>query len=121
VSELSSILEDPDTAVINGSRAPQLFWRAGARNRVRVINITPDDILGVSLVARDAAVKWRPLTKDGAPVAESESVVVPAKLRIAVGETYDFEYDAPPGRQTLWLEVKTSSGKWMSQARVLVK
>jgi manganese oxidase len=121
VSEVSSILEDPDTAVMNGVRAPQLSWRAGVRNRVRLINITPDDILGVSLATRDAPVIWRPLTKDGAPVPETEAQALPAKVRIAVGETYDFEYDAPPTRHTLWLEVKTGGGKWMSQARVIVK
>jgi hypothetical protein len=42
-------------------------------------------------------------------------------VRIAVGETYDFEYDAPPARATLWLEVRTSGGRWQSQARVLVR
>ena len=86
-----------------------------------MINITPDDILGVSLLARDTPVTWRPLTKDGAPVPALEAQPMSAKLRIAVGETYDFEYDAPPGRATLWLEVRTSGGKWQSQARVTVK
>jgi manganese oxidase len=120
-SEASSIREDAESLVVNGERAPQLVWRAGVRNRVRVINITPDDIVAVSLVARDTPVTWRPLTKDGAPVPEAEARPIPAKVRIAVGETYDFEYDAPAGRATLWLDVRTSGGKWLSQARVIVK
>jgi manganese oxidase len=121
VTEASSLLEEAESAVVNGARAAQLSWRAGARNRIRVINITPDDILGVSLLVRDTPVTWRPLTKDGVPVAALEAQPISAKLRIGVGETYDFEYDAPPGRATLWLEVRTSGGKWQSQARVTVK
>ncbi len=121
VTEASSLLEEAESAVVNGARAAQLSWRAGARNRIRVINITPDDILGVSLLVRDTPVTWRPLTKDGVPVPAPEAQPMSAKLRIAVGETYDFEYDAPPGRATLWLEVRTSGGKWQSQARVIVK
>ncbi len=45
----------------------------------------------------------------------------PARQTIGVGETYDFEYDAPAGRQNLWLEVRTPGGKWQSQAHVIVK
>jgi FtsP/CotA-like multicopper oxidase with cupredoxin domain len=120
-TEISAPLEDAESAVVNGERSPQLVWRAGARNRVRVINITPDDIFAVSLMTRDTPVTWRALTKDGAPVPDAEAQPGPAKVKIAVGETYDFEYDAPPGRATLWLDVRTSSGRWQSQARVLVK
>jgi manganese oxidase len=121
VSETASVLQDAGSAVVNGERAAQLSLRAGARNRIRVVNITPDDILAVSLVARDTPVTWRPLTKDGAPVPDTEAQPGPARVRIAVGETYDFEYDAPPGRATLWLDVRTTGGKWQSQARVVVK
>jgi hypothetical protein len=120
-TQLSSILEDAETAVINGRRAPQLAWRAGARHRVRLVNITPDDVLTVSLIARDRPATWRPLTKDGAPVPATEAQPAPATIRIAVGETYDFEYEAPSVPATLWLEVRTGSGKWQSQARVVVK
>ena len=121
VTQTTSVLEDPATAVMNGARSPQLTWRAGTRNRIRLINITPDDILNVSLVARDTPVTWRPLTKDGAPVPEGEAQPVPAKVRIAVGETFDFEYDAPKSRSTLWLDVRASAGKWLSQGRIIVK
>jgi FtsP/CotA-like multicopper oxidase with cupredoxin domain len=121
VTEAASVLQDAASAVVNGARDPQLVWRAGARNRIRVINITPDDILAVTLRAQDAPVFWRPLTKDGAPVPAGASEPVAAKLRIAVGETYDFEYDAPAGRSVLWLDVMTTGGKWQSQARVIVK
>jgi manganese oxidase len=120
-SEASSLLEDAETAVVNGERSPQVVLRAGVRNRIRVINITPDDTFNVALVARDTPVTWQPLSKDGAPVPEAEVKPVSAKLRIAVGETYDFGFDAPAGRATLWLEVRTSGGRWQAQGRVIVK
>lgn len=120
-SEASSILEDAGSVEVNGARAPRWTWRAGARHRVRVINITPDDILNVSLLSRDTPVTWRPLTKDGAPISGAGAQPVPATLRIAVGETYDFEYEAPLGRTSLWLDVRASSGKWQAQGQVIVK
>jgi FtsP/CotA-like multicopper oxidase with cupredoxin domain len=120
-TEVSAPLEDAASVEVNGQRLAVLTWRAGARNRVRLINITPDDIFNVALLARDTPVTWKPVTKDGAPVPEAESKPGPAKVRIAVGETYDFEFEAPPGRATLWLDVRTPSGRWQSQAKVLVK
>ena len=107
-------------AVVNGARDPQFVWKAGARHRIRIINITPGDILTVSLQGADGPVHWQPLTKDGAPVAADLRAPAPARQIIAVGETYDFEYQ-PPSRQTLWLEVKTPGGRWQVQGRVIVK
>jgi FtsP/CotA-like multicopper oxidase with cupredoxin domain len=120
-TDAAGILEEASSAVINGERAPRWIWGTGTRHRIRVINITPDDVLQVSLVAREAVVSWVPLTKDGAPVAAAEGLPVPAQLRIAVGETYDFAYDAPPGRATLWLEVRSASGRWQAQGRITVR
>ena len=64
---------------------------------------------------------WKPVAKDGAPLPAAESVAVLARQIIAVGETYDFEYEAPEGRRTAWLEVRTMSGKWQAQARVITR
>jgi FtsP/CotA-like multicopper oxidase with cupredoxin domain len=117
----SSVLTDPDSVLLNGERTPRWTWSSGRRHRLRFINITADDILTVSLVQRDAPVTWRPLTKDGATVSTEEKQTLPAKVTIAVGETYDFEFDAPAGRATLWLEVRSTSGKWQAQGQVIVK
>lgn len=54
----------------------------------------------------------RILTKD-------QSVAVPARQIIAVGETYSFEYEATAGRKTAWLEARTTGGKWQVQAHVI--
>ena len=90
-------------------------------HRIRFINITPDDILAVSLRKGVAPVTWRPVTKDGVPLPAVDGTPVPATATIAVGETYDFEYEAPSGRALLWLDVRATSGKWQAQGQVVVR
>ena len=107
--------------VINNERQPEFVWKAGARHRIRLINITPNEILSVSLQTNDGPVTWHPITKDGAPVPPDRCTPGPAKQIIGVGETYDFEYRAPAHRQVLWLEVRTPGGKWYAQGRVIVR
>jgi FtsP/CotA-like multicopper oxidase with cupredoxin domain len=120
-SQELSVLTDPASVVINGTRAPRLVWKAGARHRVRLINITPDDIFNVTLQMSEGPATWRPITKDGAPLPAAQSVAGPARQLIAVGETYDFEFQAPEGRKTAWLEVRTTGGKWQAQGQVIIK
>jgi FtsP/CotA-like multicopper oxidase with cupredoxin domain len=107
--------------VINGQRAPRVVWKAGAWHRIRLINITPNDILSVTLQTSEGPIDWRPLTKDGAPVSADRCRPGPANQIIGVGETYDFEYQAPPGRQSLWLEVRSRGGLWQAQGHVIVR
>ena len=107
--------------MLNGDRQPTFVWKAGARHRVRLINITTDDIVTVSLQTTDGPVTWRPLTKDGASLPPDRCGPGPARQTIAVGETYDFEVQAPAGRQNLWLEVRSTGGKWHAQGQVIVK
>ena len=108
-------------AVINNAANPNFVWKAGTRHRIRVINITQDEILSIALQTPDGPVTWRPLTKDGAPLPPERCAPGPAKQVIAVGETYDFEYDAPPGRRNLWLEMRTPGGRWQAQGNVIFK
>jgi FtsP/CotA-like multicopper oxidase with cupredoxin domain len=108
-------------AVLNGDRNPRFVLKAGTRHRVRLINITPDDVFVVSLQASDGPVKWRPLTKDGEPLPADQCEQRAAKQMIAVGETYDFEYEAPAGRKTLWLNVQGIGGSWQVQGQVIIK
>lgn len=120
-SEASAILQDASSLVVNGERAPRWHWKAGTRHRIRVVNITPDDLLSVVLREGDAPAAWRLVAKDGMTVPIADGPEAPAQARVAVGETYDFEYDAPLGRGTLWLDVRSTSGKWQAQAQVLVR
>jgi FtsP/CotA-like multicopper oxidase with cupredoxin domain len=117
----ASIVEDPESTVINGERSPRFTWRSGSTHRIRLINITPDDIFTVAIAGGSAAPAWQPLTKDGAPVPDGDAGRGPATVRIAVGETYDFLIDTPAGRANWWLEVRTSSGRWQAQARITVR
>jgi FtsP/CotA-like multicopper oxidase with cupredoxin domain len=107
--------------VVNGAVNPQFVWKAGARHRIRLLNITPDDILTMTLQSGDALAMWRPLTKDGAPVPPDRDAPVPARQIVGVGETYDFEFEAPPGRRTVWFEVRSPAGRWLSQGRIIIK
>jgi len=120
-SEAPAILSDPESVVLNGEQAPRFVWKAGQRHRLRLINITPDDTFSVALQTADGPVMWKLLTKDGAHVPEADSAPGPARQTIAVGETYDFEYEAPPGRKTAWLEVRSTSGKWLVQGQVTIR
>jgi Putative multicopper oxidases len=119
-SEAANILQDAASVVSNGQLEPRFVWKAATKHRVRLINITPDDIFNVSLQTAEAPVMWTPITKDGALLPAAESKLVPARQTIAVGETYDFEY-VTAGRKTVWLEVRTTSGKWQAQGEVIVK
>jgi hypothetical protein len=47
-------------------------------------------------------VPWRAIAKDGADLPPSQATKRPAQQVIAVGETYDFEFEAPgPGEYRL--------------------
>jgi FtsP/CotA-like multicopper oxidase with cupredoxin domain len=120
-SEKLSILGDPASVVMNGERAPRFVWKAGSRHRVRLINITPDDIFNVTLQTAEGPAQWTPVAKDGAPLPAGEAVAVPARQTIAVGETYDFEYQAPAARKNAWLEVRSTGGRWQVQGLVIIK
>jgi len=106
--------------VINGERSPQFIWGAGQRHRLRLINITPDDIFSVSLESTDGPVPWVAVAKDGAALTPAGAAGT-ARQTIAVGETYDFEYTAAAGRQSLWINVRTPAGKWQAQGHIIIK
>jgi FtsP/CotA-like multicopper oxidase with cupredoxin domain len=116
-----SVLGDPASVVMNGERAPRFVWKAGTRHRVRLINITPDDIFNVTLQTADGPAQWTPVAKDGAPLPAAEIVAGPARQTIAVGETYEFDYEAAPGRKNAWLEVRSTGGRWQVQGLVILK
>jgi FtsP/CotA-like multicopper oxidase with cupredoxin domain len=120
-SDAQSILITPESVVMNGERSPRFVWKGGVTHRVRLINITTDDIFAVSLRAGGSLASWTPLAKDGAPLPAAATTARPAEQVIAVGETYDFEFEAPPQRGTAWLEVRTTGGKWLVQGQVIVK
>jgi FtsP/CotA-like multicopper oxidase with cupredoxin domain len=89
---------------LNGSRSPAMdSLRAGRTYRFRIINIVPENPpVEVRLTRGADSIMWRPVAKDGADLPERQRTPEPARLTIAVGETYDFELRADgPGDLTL--------------------
>ena len=107
--------------VINGQSAPQAVWKAGTRHRIRLINITPNDIVAVSLRTNAAPVTWRPLAKDGAPLPADRSA--PSLRRRSSGSArHTTSNTRRPGdvRRCGW-RCAAPAGKWLAQGHVIVK
>jgi FtsP/CotA-like multicopper oxidase with cupredoxin domain len=95
----------PPGVEINRSTKPaRLMVKAGIRHRFRIINITPNFTLTVSLRGESGPVQWRAIAKDGADLPPNQATKRAATLTIGVGETYDFEYE-PDGPGDLRLDV----------------
>jgi FtsP/CotA-like multicopper oxidase with cupredoxin domain len=65
--------------VLNGQREPQVAWQAGARHRVRLINITPGDIFSATLQTSEGPVTWRPLDQGRRADAGRQRAAAPRK------------------------------------------
>ncbi len=88
----------PISGLLNGSPQPTtLHWQAGKSYRVRLINISSAMVGSFSVTGKDSPVQWRARAKDGADLPAGQAALQDAKLTIAPGETYDFEYQ--PGHQ----------------------
>jgi hypothetical protein len=116
--------------VINGRSAPvpalppgptPTVLRAGARNRLRLINITPASF-ALTFVLTDgfAPVQWMPLAKDGADLPQSQRRRREARQLVSVGETYEFEIQ-PALNKPLWLELRRGNGEWVAQVLLVAR
>ena len=118
-------LPQPDEPiVINGETRPRpLVLKAGVPNRVRFINITPDNVaFTVQLLARFDPVQWTLVGKDGMATPTATRKPQLARQLVTVGETYDFELS--PAAATdgpLWMELRRGSGELMKQWAVRVR
>jgi FtsP/CotA-like multicopper oxidase with cupredoxin domain len=92
--------------LLNGSTHPEpIELRVGTNYRFRFINIMPyNPPLAISLLSGDAPVSWRALAKDGADLPPRHATTRPARQVIAVGETYDFEFQ-PQSTGELHLDI----------------
>ena len=90
---------DPtDAPILNGSTAPPpLTLHAGKPYRIRLMNITLDTPFAeVWLTAGDgAAVRWKPLAKDGFDRPAWQRIPTLSRQRVSIGETYDFRVTFP--------------------------
>jgi FtsP/CotA-like multicopper oxidase with cupredoxin domain len=101
---------------LNGSRSPTMAsLRAGRTYRLRIINIVPENPpVDVSLTLGGSPITWRPIAKDGADLPEGRRALAPARLTIAVGETYDFEV-RPDATGDLSLEVVRPANRFPAE------
>ena len=107
---------------LNGRSTPApIRMRVGVPNRLRLINITPNNTaLTAVLMEQLEVTEWKPLAKDGATLPAVQTTSRSARQQIAVGETYDFEIrrERP---QNLWLDVRRGNGEWVLQARIEIR
>ncbi len=89
--------------IMNGQKQPApMSLKAGTHYRFRVINISDDGPLLVSLNAANAPAQWRAVAKDGATLPASQATNRPATLLSDPGEIYDFDFTpAKAGEMTL--------------------
>ncbi len=99
---------DTIDVLLNGSAHPApLVLRAGATHRLRIIMIPSAGAGDVLLLSDTSLVTWRAVAKDGADLPPHQATVRPARQRVAVGETYDFEFTpARPGKLRLELRLE---------------
>ena len=81
---------------------PPTQLKVGVKHRFRVINITTNFILSVSLRGDAGPVQWRAIAKDGADLPPNQATMRAASFVIGIGETYDFEFEpTAPGELRL--------------------
>ena len=79
---------------------------AGKEYRLRLINIHRDATIDITLSEGAEPLLWRPLAKDGAEVPPASRMERPARVRMGVGETYDFLWTpVAPGEAMLRVHV----------------
>lgn len=77
--------------VVNNGRDPALEIEAGRTHRLRIINITADDLVELELHDSRGPVSWRILAFDGADAPSAHRVERSAILLTSPGETVDVE------------------------------
>jgi manganese oxidase len=94
---------------LNGSATPApITLDAGRRYRFRLVSLTPNGREDVVLKADTVVQSWRPIAKDGAALPPALATPRRASIRLAAGETADFEVTpTSPGALVLESTVKS--------------
>ena len=74
----------------------------------------------VSLLAGSSPVRWRAVAKDGEDLPPAPAIEQGARLVVAVGETYDFEFE-PTTKGDLRLEVLRPRNRTLAVTEVQVR
>jgi FtsP/CotA-like multicopper oxidase with cupredoxin domain len=86
--------------MVNGDSTggPPLELRADVTHRFRFINIGPATNIRYRILQDTTHMQWRARAKDGADLPPARRTLQLANQRVAVGETFDFEFTPPkPG------------------------
>jgi FtsP/CotA-like multicopper oxidase with cupredoxin domain len=79
--------------LMNGQTNPKpLDLKAGTTYRFRLINISDNGPLAISLGAKAQPATWRAVAKDGADLPAVQAIARPAMLMFDPGEISDFEF-----------------------------
>jgi FtsP/CotA-like multicopper oxidase with cupredoxin domain len=109
----------PAVEMNRSTKPPPMLLQASVKHRFRIINITPNNTLTISLKGESGLVQWRPVSKDGAELPPTQMGNRPATFVIGVGETYDFEY-LPPVPGELRLDAQALRGGLITSMPVRV-
>jgi FtsP/CotA-like multicopper oxidase with cupredoxin domain len=100
--------EGPNFVLVNGRRSPApLRMTVGIPQRIRIVSIHADLVLGFRFGTETEAARWTPLARDGADLPPALRAARPAVMTMGPGETADFAYvPAKPGRMMLevWVD-----------------
>jgi manganese oxidase len=115
-----TVIANEHVVTLNGKpNPPPLALQPGITYRLRIINILPVDPLVFELLVNDQPVHWLPISKDGAALPVALQKLEPARKKLGVGETYDFEW-TPAAPAEARLIVRPSGSRLTVQQRVLV-
>ena len=79
---------------LSGEETPgPIVLHAGAKYRMRVINIAPELMADLVLGTKENPAQWTPIAKDGAALPARLIKSSDANLHIDSGETYDFDFE----------------------------
>jgi FtsP/CotA-like multicopper oxidase with cupredoxin domain len=112
-----------EPVVVNGRRTPApLILKAGVRNRLRLINISADNVgFTLQLIAGFDPLTWTPVAKDGADLPPAQRKPRPSRQLVTVGEIHDFELEPITAAPNLWMELRRANGQLMIQWPVRVQ
>jgi FtsP/CotA-like multicopper oxidase with cupredoxin domain len=107
---------------LNGRATPApIPLRESVPNRLRLINITANNVALTALLVRQFdVIEWTPVAKDGATLPPEQTQPRTARQLVSVGETYDFEI-RPTRPGTLWLEIRRGTGEWVLQVPLEIR
>jgi hypothetical protein len=102
--------EGPNFLLVNGRRSPApLRMTVGVPQRIRIVSIHADLVLGFRFGTETEAARWNPLARDGADLPLALRAAKPAVMTMGPGETADFTY-VPVRPGSMMLEVWVDGG-----------